>query len=286
MIYLLLSIICSTSIFILFKSIERFKINTFNAILVNYLIATAIGLSYSKNPLSAIELITDLKTSIIIILIGSLFISMFFIIARSSIKNGIAITSISSKMSVIIPIIFSMIYYNELIFFNKMFAIFLAVISIILTIYKKKIFKNSDLLLPIILFFGLGIMDSLVKYSQTNLLSESNTETFTALCFGTAGLIGIIILIFKKDLLLNFTKFRNLIFGTLLGLFNYGSMYFLILALNTNFTESSIIFGLNNLGIVLLTVLFAILFYKEKLNFINFIGIILSIITISILSFI
>ena len=43
MIYLILSILCSAAIFIIFKSFEKFKVNTFTAIVVNYFIAGITG---------------------------------------------------------------------------------------------------------------------------------------------------------------------------------------------------------------------------------------------------
>ncbi|MCD6366148.1 MAG: hypothetical protein J7L46_01265, partial [Bacteroidales bacterium] len=74
-------------------------------------------------------------------------------------------------------------------------------------------------------------------------------------------------------------------FGILLGLVNFGTIYFLIATLNSGIFPSAVIFGVNNTGIVLLSFLFGLLFFKEKLLKINMVGIILSIAAIFMLTF-
>ena len=49
MIYLLFSILASTLIFIIFKSFDKFKINTLQAIVINYLVACIYGLASYEN---------------------------------------------------------------------------------------------------------------------------------------------------------------------------------------------------------------------------------------------
>jgi uncharacterized membrane protein len=74
------------------------------------------------------------------------------------------------------------------------------------------------------------------------------------------------------------------IYGVVLGLVNFGSLYGLIRALDSGVFDSSIIFGINNMGIVLLSVIIAMMIFSEKLTIINKIGVILSLVAIIILS--
>ncbi|MCD4709565.1 MAG: hypothetical protein K8R52_01860, partial [Bacteroidales bacterium] len=69
--------------------------------------------------------------------------------------------------------------------------------------------------------------------------------------------------------------------GLLLGAVNFGSIFFLVRALNYNpaagkSMDSSMIFGANNISIMALSVLVGLLVFKEKLIFVNWIGIVLS----------
>ncbi|OFX54517.1 MAG: hypothetical protein A2046_02790 [Bacteroidetes bacterium GWA2_30_7] len=284
MLSLLLSILCSALIFVTFKFIENLKINTFIPIIINYVIATSLGLWLSSTENVFNSNIYTNEFIIISIIAGFMFIAMFMSIALSTQKAGIAVTSIAGKMSVVFPIIFSIFYFNENVTIIKIVAILLALSSIALTVYKKEKTDNKRLLYPLVIFIGIGFLDSLMKYSQAVIINPQNLSVFTALCFGISLCFGIIFSFFKKNLFVFFKDYRIYIAGIILGFLNYGSMYFLIKALTNSSFDSSITFGLNNLGIVGFSVLSGLLLFKEKLNLINWIGIILSIISIILLT--
>ncbi|MDA3780519.1 MAG: hypothetical protein PF487_09935 [Bacteroidales bacterium] len=217
---------------------------------------------------------------------------MFVIIAKSSQVVGIAVTTVSNKMSVIIPIIFSIIIDPFDILTNiKLFGIILAVISVFLIIYRKRKvdFNAKNIYLPIILFLGMGIIDSLVKYSQQNYVDDNNLALFTVVLFAIAAIAGFITKIIRKTSFKKLLNLKTLLWGLLLGISNYGSIYFIIKALNYkdnfgNTFDGSIVFGVNNIGIVSLSVLIGLIVFKEKLTKINLIGIFISLLAIYVLS--
>jgi len=57
------------------------------------------------------------------------------------------------------------------------------------------------------------------------------------------------------------------------------------MALESNVFDSSIVFGINNMGIVVLSVIIALIFFSEKLSNLNKAGIVLSILTIVFMSY-
>ncbi len=282
--YLLLSILSSTAIAVIFKIQDRIKIKLFPVIVLNYFTATILGYSLSDIDLSFNEI---LQSDWIVsgILIGVFLIAGFYLIGYSTQKVGIAITTVSGKMSVVIPILFSMIYFNETKNFVKFFGIILALFAIIFSVYKKKK-QRTDLKfiwIPVLLFFVIGIIDSFVKYSQSN-LDDKTIPLFTMITFGIAGLAGIIGSLINTTKFIDFFNYKTLTVGILLGLVNYGSMYFLILSLAKSNLDSSVVFGINNVGIISLSILFAFFIFKEHLRLINWIGIAVSVIAILILS--
>ncbi|MCK4700836.1 MAG: hypothetical protein KAT38_10890, partial [Bacteroidales bacterium] len=220
------------------------------------------------------------------ILIGILFVVMFNVIAITTQKAGISVSSVASKMSVIVPMLFSMFYYHEQISNYKIAGMLLAIVAVALTVIKKNKFieDKSYLILPIILFIGMGLVDSLVKFSQHEYLRSQSLPVFSTILFTISAITGIIVRLFKKTLRSRPMSLKTVVAGMLLGIANYGTFYFLVHALNSNFVDSSIIFGLNSVGIVLLSVFLAIILFREKLSFINWTGIVLSIITIFILT--
>lgn len=283
MFYLLLSILSSTLILIIFKSLERFKIRIFNVIVINYIAASISGLFLYKTPISISEISTApwLINSIIL---GIMLIILFYTIGLSSQKAGITITSIASKVSVIIPVLFSILYYSETITWIKILAIILGLTSIVLLVFKNKGFQIKNIILPALLFFGIGVLDSIIKYSQATYLDENTYSIFSGMSFTFAGIIGISLSFFNKNVLYDFAKIKVWITGIILGLANFGSMYFLLIALNKSGLDSSVVFSINNLSIVMLSVIAAISIFKEKVSVLNWIGIILSLISLFVLT--
>ncbi len=281
MIYILLSILSSTSIFILFRGIDKYKAFTFQVIIINYFIAAILGLILSQG-WNFIPGAMEKNWFPLSILIGLLFILMFFFIGMSSQKAGISITTVASKMSVVIPVLFSLLYYKEIITWQKITGISLALVALLLTVWKKPEKKEGLLILflPVILFIGLGTTDSLVKYAQQSYLQSDDASFFTAFVFGISLISGILIGIFKKDFFKGFKQISTYIYGLMLGCVNFGSVYFFIKALNETGWESSIVFGVNNIGIVALSVVFGLLLFREKLKIINWMGISFSLLAI------
>ncbi|MDX9694491.1 MAG: hypothetical protein RBT49_01755 [Bacteroidales bacterium] len=291
MIYLILSILSSALIYIIFKYIDKFKISTFDIIIINYITASVLGILLSD--LNQINISVFSNNWIYYsIIIGVLYIIMFAIIARSSQVVGIAVTTVSNKMSVIIPILVSILIDPSDVLTNlKVVGIILALIAVFLTIYRERKvdFHPRDIYLPIILFLGMGLVDSLVKYAQHYYVDDNNLALFTVVLFVMAAITGLITKIFRRSSFGDLIRPKTVLWGMALGICNYGSLYFLIRALNhktnaLNTFDGSIVFGVNNLGVIALSVLFGLIVFKEKLLKINWIGIIISFIAIYILS--
>ncbi|WP_166964429.1 EamA family transporter [Yeosuana marina] len=281
MIYLLLSILSSTIIFILFKLFDRYQINTLQAIAINYIVACILGLSLS-NKAFHIQDIVQTTWFYGAMILGVLFIVIFNIMAITAQKHGISVASVATKMSVVIPVIFGIYVYNESSGFQKLLGIVLALVAVVLVSIKAKsnIRIKNNLLLPFILFLGSGIIDTSIKYIESAYLEDDGIPLFSATIFGFAAIIGLIVLFYKKST--NNIKFNklSLIGGAALGLVNYTSIYYILLALDYESLESSTIFTVNNVGIVMLSALIGLTLFHEKLSVKNWIGIMVAIISI------
>jgi drug/metabolite transporter (DMT)-like permease len=285
--YLVLCILSSTGIFVVFKFLDRKNIAPYPVIVINYLVASIFGFLINSADFSLKSVMT-LPWLPISLLIGVLFILMFFVIARSSQVAGISTTTVASKMSVVFPIVFSMIIDpTDSLTLTKIFAIITALIGVLLTVYSPG--SNAGLMkkitLPLVLFIGMGIVDSLVKYAQHHFVENPDRALFSAILFFIAFLTGVLMLPFRKGAVSHFKKINTWLWGIGLGIFNFGSIYLMVSALNfVNAeglgTDSSIIFGMNNIGIVSLSVLAGVLIFTEKLKTINWVGIALSVIAI------
>ncbi|HKM93890.1 MAG TPA: DMT family transporter [Prolixibacteraceae bacterium] len=284
MIFLWLSILCSSTIYVLFKTYKNLNAGLTGIIIINYFVAFILGLVSKPTP-NTLSTIIHSNWIPMAMLIGFLFVAMFFLIGISTQKNGIGITTIATRMSMVIPIFFSMFIFNEEISLSKLLKIGLTIIAVVLAIYspKTKNRKNGLLILPFVLFIGSGGADTLVKTAQQLFVPEHQLSLFSSLLFGTS-FIASFFLLFQKPKNEKLVSVNNLFVGSMLGAVNFGSLFFIMKALNNSGMASSLVFGINNLAIVGISLIIGFFAFKEKLKPVNWVGIVLSAICIVLLT--
>ena len=210
--------------------------------------------------------------------LGFLFIGVFNVMALTAQNNGLSVASVASKMSVIIPILFGIFFYHESVGVQKITGITLALIAVYLTSLKSKdnTIITKSIYLPILLFLGTGIIDT----SSNHFAPEGEMELFLSAIFGVAGVVGLILLSYKSIKQKNPFIVKSIPFGIALGIINYGSMYFLLKALRVDGFESSSVFTINSVVIVAISTLIGLLLFKERISNKNWIGILIAIVSI------
>ncbi len=279
MIDLILSILSATAILIMFKVLEHRKIRLLLPIIINYLTATGLGLGLTFGN-SGTAGIFKAPWLFMALIIGILLICLFWVIGLSTQKAGMAVTTISTRMSVIIPMAFSICWLNEDLNLLKAGGMAMGLAALALSGRKGPKTNLNFFFLPLILFLGIGILDSLVKFTQHFLLQEGDFAFFTGACFFFAFAAGFLICMVKGVGLKPFFQPGILISGLVLGCVNFGSIFFLIRALEKDAFDASILFGLNSVGIVCLSVFAAAILFKEKLTRANWTGVGLAVLAI------
>ena len=281
MIYLIFSILFSTSLFVIFKYFDIYKIDTLKAIVVNYLVAFAFGFSLSEITFSFNE-IPEKPWFFGAIILGALFVAIFFVMANTAQQNGVSVASVAGKMSVVIPVVFGVLLYDESVTYLKIIGILIALTSVYLASVKeeKSTFNKAGLLFPILLFLGSGIIDTTLKYVQVNFVQNNEASLFSGSLFGFAAFFGLLILLIKTLQKREPFGFKNIIAGIVLGIPNYFTIVFLIKAMQTSGFESSTLFTINNVSVVVVSTLVGLLLFKEKFSLKNKIGVILAIVGI------
>lgn len=289
MIYLLLSILSSTGIFLLFRSFPKFNVSTFPAIIINYLVACTCGVLMLSDDFHIKDQLDEpwLQGGL---MVGALFITLFYLMAYTAQKMGVAVSSMATKMSMVIPIAWFMITDpNDSASRLKVAGVILALASVLMISErsKKDKFQAKFLLFPLIIFVGSGIIDLVIGHFSDGQLSQRNQQyLFTSAPFFTSGILGILFL--SVGAALGKTKIRingaTLWGGVALGLVNFASIFFLVNTFDARLMERSAIIPINNLGIIMLSALLAALIFKEKFTKKKIVGIVLAIVAICLVS--
>jgi len=282
LIYLLLSVISSTIIFIVFRLYKKFGVNTLQAIIVNYFVACTVGFfGYIEG--SDFSHVPSENWFPGALMLGVLFITVFNLAAITTQKSGLSVVAVATKMSVAIPVLFGIFLYNEGTELLKILGIILALVSVYLTSIKSEegiTIKKENLIFPLLVFLGSGIIDTSIKYLETSYVSKTDVGLFSSTIFASAGILGTFILIVQALTGKLKITFKNILGGIALGIPNYFSIYFLVMALRTDGFDSSTIFTINHVAIVTVSTLVGILLFKEKLIRKNWIGLVFAIISI------
>ena len=284
MISLLLAIISSSLIFVIFKLFPRFRVDTFQAIVFNYITALSCGLILYGHEWDGQALVQG-SWPYFAVLCGILFISLFLLMGISSQRNGVALTSTAVKMSMAVSMLIMIVAYNEQVGWLKIGGIAMAFIGVYLVSIGKdqKSGKGGQWML-LVLFTGSGMLDFVLNYVQKFEMDVLTPSLFSAFGFGVAGTIGILLL--SIDLIRKKRVFhiRNVVAGILLGIPNYFSIFLLIMAYRDTGWNDSAVLAITNVSIVVLSALVGFIIFQEGYDRRKLIGLILALIAILFLS--
>ncbi len=296
MIYLILSILFSTSLVVILRSFEKWNIKTEFGIVFNYLVCCITGFIAMDNK-SMIQEIPSWNGWWICLLLGFGFILIFLLIGKSTKLLGVATTSIAFKLSFIIPVIIAIIFYGDALSIMKAIGIATAISAVYFIAYQPTAALEQDKepnstqtsfihkkawMLPLLIFVGSGLTDASFNFIQRNYTPIGYDHIVTIMVFFGAFLSGMMMYGFKKEMY----QWKNVFGGIVLGIPNYGSLYFLLQALKHSGFSPSTLFPLNNLGIVGLSALFGLLLFKETFSSRKIIGFVLAVASIIIIGFI
>ena len=112
MIFLILAILFSTGVFVAMRLFERFKLDNHQALMWNYVFASGTGFLICEHWDSASQLVAEPWFGLSI-LTGFWFIFTYVLMTASTQRSGVTVTSLSSKLSVVLPILAGVIILSE-----------------------------------------------------------------------------------------------------------------------------------------------------------------------------
>jgi drug/metabolite transporter (DMT)-like permease len=258
------------------------------AIAVNYIMATVF--SFFSIQYTQKIVIGESTWLIFATMLGGFFFLVFNLCSKSTVLSGIGITSIAMKLAVLFPITIGILFYKEPVSFQIVLGILLGIFSLFLLTYSPdNSFQSSaklNLLFPILVWIGSGFCDSTVQLANKLFSTYSQNGYFTFITFMSASIVGMsYTFVYKKQRI----DFKSLIGGLVLGIPNYFSIYFLFKCLEhlklDYQIESGRILTINNILIVITSLVIGLLAFREKLNKVNVLGIIIALMAIYLISF-
>lgn len=261
MIYLILAILCSTSLALILKHGSVKRTNILLLINGNYLTASVFALIFI---FFNGGFHFSLYATLFAVGLGVLFAETFVIYSKAISLAGTALATVSARLSVLIPVLFSILFFNESPNIKMIFGFVLAIVTLYLFYLSLKNHgtqegRKGKYIYLFSLLVGIGFVDFSMKIFEQN-FSIDEKGTFVFLIFFFAFLYTLIRIIIRK------IKFdvETYEIGLVLGYPNVLAIHFLLLALAS--LPAIVVFPIQNIGVIVLTAVAAYLIWKEEIN--------------------
>lgn len=280
MLNLINAIIASVTVSVFLKVARRLNIHIGQAIAINYLAAITLTYFILKPNFanqSIGQIFADNQHSVIFLALGILLPLVFIIMAKAIEYAGIVRSDAAQRLSLFLPIIASFAIFGEQLTNYKLMSLIIAFIALFCLLYKKESSTKSmgakGGIVLLLVWLGYGVIDIMFK-QMAKLGGQFTITLFVAFCL--AACVMLIYLLLRRT---HWTG-RSMLAGIVLGCLNFVNIYFYIRAHQTLSNDPTTVFTGMNIGVISLGALVGILVFKEKISRINFIGIVLGIISI------
>lgn len=281
-VYILLSSAFSILIAHLLKVTEFRKIHTMRVLTVNYFVATVTAFATSESAgLPDFHQDGSLEAVLLGAITGFIFIANFFIYSKSVNYNGVGISVAAMRISLIIPVLLSTLWYLEYISVSQWTGVMVVFVTLFLLLpNKRKLLREpfSAGWLLVLLFLGTGVGDAALKVYESDFSGIWVKQQFMGVVFLTAFLIGMAVLIIRKNM--RFTV-QDIWMGAAVGIPNLYTSIFLIEALER--MNGAVVYSAVNVITVLGATVLGIIRWGDRLKPLQWAGIVFTLISILLL---
>lgn len=285
MMYLVIAVLCSVAVSVLLKILRQKNIDIRQTIVAGYPVAFLLTWFLLTPDVSGISTLGNAWG--IILALGILLPTVFIILGRAIASVGMVATDAAQRLSLIIPIIAAFLLFGEVLTGTRVLGLVLGFLALGALVYRPKHTAGGEhasmsppaARTPLWLFgvwAGYGIVDILFKQ-----VAKQGTA-FPLTLFVSFGVAGLLLLIY---LLVTRVRWQGnaLAAGLLLGALNMGNIYAYVRAHQVLSDSPSIVFTGMNVGVITVATLIGVGVFKEQLNRINMLGIILAISCVAVL---
>ena len=259
MFYLLLAIVQSSMISILLRlSSGKIRANI-SMLAFNYLTCSILGGMYAGLT-SATASHSGFGTAVGLGIVNGFLLLTSFILMQASVrKNGVVLTSVFTKLGLLVPVVLSVLVFRETPTWLQIIGFCIAVTaSIVINLNNGEKAGRFDWSLVLLLLLA-GGTDAMAKIYES-LGSADLSDPYLFFSFGAALVLCIPVVLSKKER----PGFRELLFGVLIGIPNFFSSKFLLMALNT--VPAVVAYPTFSVSTLLLITITGVLAFREKLS--------------------
>lgn len=275
MVFLVLSIICSVGVGAIFKVARRHSIAISQIVATNYIFALALCYFFFSPNLADVGIEAPWK---IYLSLGVLLPSIFLFLALSIKEVGIVKTDAAQRLSLFIPVLAAWLLFGEKFNGLKIAAFGIAFPALLLILNKPSDNSKNNWMYPAIVLMGFGVIDILFK--QIALFTTLPYTTSLFVVFGLALTIMTVVVGYEMGFKKAKIHYKNLLFGALVGVLNFGNILFYLKAHQSFAENPSTVFAGMNMGVILVGSLTGIFVFKEKLSKMNYAGLFLALVAI------
>lgn len=275
MLFLILSVICSVTVGVIFKISRHYQVSAAQIVAYNYVFALVLCYLVFTPDLSVLNTSSPWK---IFIPLGILLPVVFLFLATSIKYMGIVKTDAAQRLSLIISILGAWLFFGEQFSGLKLIALLFGFPALLLILNKPTENKENKWIYPALVLLGFGVIDLLFKQ-----IAMSSGLPFATSLFVLFSIAFVIMIFFNVyEILFRKVKmdFKGIIFGGLVGVFNFGNILFYLKAHQAFAKNPSTVFAGMNMGVIVIGTLVGVFVFKEKVTKLNIIGLLLALIAV------
>lgn len=259
MLYLLLAIFSSSMISIVMRfSSDRISANL-SMLATNYFVCSLLSAAYAGFDLVVPEVTGFSVTLWLGLVSGVLYMTSLVMFQSNTCRRGIVLSSVFMKLGLLVPMVMSVVFFREMPTISQIAGFGIAVAAIVLINWKKDGAGMG---------FGMGLIVMLLLSGGADAMAKifdmfgpgSLSALYLFYTFATAFGLCVVLVVRKKER----PGFRELLYGTLVGVPNFFSAKFLLAALIR--LPAVVVYPSFSVATMLIVTLTGVAVFREKLS--------------------
>lgn len=266
MIYLLLAISCSTVISVILRVTESRRSSTAGFFLANYAICIVLSSLYlPKASVTFSPSGTGLALSLGAVS-GVLYLVSFVAHLRNIERNGVVLSSIFMRLGIVMTVLLSIVVFGDRPGGKEILGILLSFAAIIILNFDRKGLPAGGSMPQLLLLFLISGVNECMLNIYDNVGNPELGSTYLLTTFFVAFLSTFVLQVIRKEKITT----ADLCFGLLLGIPNYYSSRFMMLALKE--VPNVIAYPVYSVSTIVATGIIGVLVFKEKMTALKAVG--------------